>query len=191
MVRCLTGIAWTGSTARPNKLLKMPIASKPFGNHCSAKRPAARRDILQCPRATSALPVCARGRPSAVRSTVIEIHEAKSIVLRCSLFGEVSVHGGPGDAQHLRDVSRVDALLPQAARLTRSGVIHLAGTTALTSIGGSRSKSSPGALDHGVPLKLREGGHDGEHRLSHRSFGVQALGETPESRPTSRRCSRS
>ena len=35
-----------------------------------------------------------------------------------------------------------------------------------------------------VPLKLRKGSHDGEHRLAHRAFGVQPFGEAAESDPS-------
>src|SRR5262249_11009363 len=94
--------------------------------------------------------------------------------------GEVPVHRGAGDAQHLGDVGRVDALLPHAARLGGSGGVHLAGATALASIGGCGSETGAGALYYGVAFELREGCHDCEHRLAHRALGVKAFGDAAE-----------
>jgi len=43
--------------------------------------------------------------------------------------------------------------------------------SALTTVGGG-GQPGAGALDHGVALQLREGGHDGEHGRAHRPIGV-------------------
>jgi hypothetical protein len=55
-------------------------------------------------------------------------------------------------------------------------VVDLARASALAPIGCSSGQPGAGALDHGVPFKLGEGGHDGEHRLAHRAVGMQTFG---------------
>lgn len=102
---------------------------------------------------------------------------------RDSGASEISVNGGAGDTQHLRDVGGHNALVPQAARSSGIGVVDLAGPSALAPVGGSSSQPCTGALDHGVAFKLGEGGHDGQHRRAHGPVGVQALGEAAEPDP--------
>ena len=72
---------------------------------------------------------------------------------------------------------------PAGARLGGGGVVDLSGTSALAPVGGGSGQPGSGALDHGVAFELSEGGHDGQHRLAHRPFGVQALGDAAESDP--------
>jgi hypothetical protein len=60
------------------------------------------------------------------------------------------------------------------------GVVDLAWTATLPAVGCRRSQTGPSPLDHGVALKLSEGGHDGQHRLTHRPVGMQSFGHTAE-----------
>jgi hypothetical protein len=62
-----------------------------------------------------------------------------------SLVGQIAIHGGPGDSQHLRDVGGRDALLPKLTGLGGIGVVDLAGAPTLAPVGGL-------ALERGAPL---------------------------------------
>ena len=70
------------------------------------------------------------------------------LFLRGRLHGEVPVHGGAGDSEHLRDVSGRDALFPQLAGLGGVGGVDLAWASALAPVG-CRS-GQPGAGPHVV-----------------------------------------
>jgi hypothetical protein len=59
--------------------------------------------------------------------------------------------------QHLRDVGGRDPLVPEAARLRSVGVVDLAWTSALASVGCRSRGSGAGPLDHGVAFELSEG----------------------------------
>lgn len=97
---------------------------------------------------------------------------------------QILVHGGARDAEHLGDVGRRYALVPQASSLGSIGVLHLAGPTPFASVGSSRRQSGAGALDHRVALELSEGRHDRQHRFAHRTVGVHALGDAAEADAT-------
>ena len=105
---------------------------------------------------------------------------------RHSIVGEVAVHGGAGDSQHLRDVGGRDALLPELAGFGGIGVVDLAWASTLAPVGCGSGQPGAGALDHGVAFELGEGGHDGEHGCAHRPVGVQTFGEAAESDPSGR-----
>ena len=64
----------------------------------------------QCPRRDDGAP------PSTSRASL----DRKRLVA-----GQIAVHGGAGDTQHLGDVGGVDALLPHTARLRGGGVVDL------------------------------------------------------------------
>ena len=113
-------------------------------------------------------------------------HGARITQRAARTIGEVAVHGGAGDSQHLRDVGGRDALLPELTGLGGIGVVDLAWASALASVGGGGGQPGAGALDHGVAFELGEGGHDGEHGRAHRPVGVQTFGEAAESDPSGR-----
>src|SRR3954468_11226424 len=97
--------------------------------------------------------------------------------------GEVPVDRGAGHPEDLRDIGCCGTLLTEASGFGRIGVIDLARTPALTSVGGCRSKTGAGALDHGVAFELSEGRHDREHGLAHRALGMKTLGDAAETDP--------
>ena len=67
--------------------------------------------------------------------------------------------------------------------LAASASSTLRGRPPLRPFAAAAMQPGAGALDHGVAFELGEGGHDGEHGLAHRPFGVQTLGEAPEPDP--------
>ena len=108
-------------------------------------------------------------------------------------IGEVAVHGGAGDAQHLRDVGGRDALLPELAGFGGIGVVDLARASALAPslISNVLSFSNVASNVHSKLLRLARS-HLGEIYLS--QYGVtrrpHRLPTTAESFTRLQRCSR-
>ena len=91
------------------------IARMTIGLHPARAQPAAAR----CCRRAGWSPMWGQNESGRERHTI----------------GKVAVHGGAGDSQHLRDVGGRDALLPELAGFGGIGVVDLAWTPALASVG--------------------------------------------------------